>query len=261
MDRGLKTSAQTDAQKVHAMEPGQEGLAPGIGEVVAPAALNREVLATRIGELQSIAKNVALDADLEVKLGQQGGGSYCAYGRPSSVRMSRGDRSITIDPNHLLDPRGDFIVAHEGAHAHTTFDRDLNKAIRTVCDPEKLHAEIGVGALTNYLADSGINSWLFQSYPGFKDSGKGLYDEMLRVENPTMATPEISAVMAQIGFFPRFGQFGSEIMKKWWTGAYSTKVDPAVVQALNQHEAHIERYLSTFAPGQIAELRVRQRIG
>ena len=56
----------------------------------------------RLRELQAIAKNVALDAGLEVKLGEEGGGSFCAYGRPSGVQISRRDRSITIDPNHIL---------------------------------------------------------------------------------------------------------------------------------------------------------------
>ena len=46
---------------------------------------------TRLGELQVIARNVALDAGLEVKLGEEGGGSFCAYGRPSAAQISGRD--------------------------------------------------------------------------------------------------------------------------------------------------------------------------
>lgn len=243
--------------------PTAQGAAGEFSGLPGPQKVDQSVLAQRLEHLQVIAKNVALDAALEVKLGQAGGGSYCAYGRGSSpVAISSKDRSITIDPNHLLDPRGEFIVGHEGMHAHVTFspfNREIMPALKqNGCFPEELHKEIGLGALLNYLEDCGGNSWLMKAYPGLKESAKSLYDDMLRQENPTMSTPEVNAIAAQLGSFPKFAQFGSEVMKKWWTGEYSKNVDPDVAAALKKHDKDVKSYLDGFSEGQTTDLMQRQ---
>ena len=223
--------------------------------------LDQKELESRLSELKAIACNIALDPNLKVQLGQEGEGSFCRMGGPSGISISRSDRSITIDPKHLLDDGNKFIIAHEGMHAHVTFsplDRDLNLTIERIVNPEALYKGVGFAALFNYLEDCGGNSWLFKAYSGFKEQGKELYDRMLNTENPEMHTPETSAVAARLGFNPRFAQFGSEIMKKWWTGSYSKELDPDVKQALVKHEKHAEDFIESFEPGQIAGLSVRQ---
>ena len=244
-------------------DPKAQGAGGEFSGLSGPGKIDQSVLAQRLEHLQVIAKNVALDAALEVKLGTAGGGSYCAYGRGGSpVALSSKDRSITIDPHHLLDPRGEFIVGHEGMHAHVTFspfNPEIIPALKRIgCSPEDLHKEIGLGALLNYLEDCGGNSWLMNAYPGLKESAKSLYDEMLRQENPTMSTPEVNAIAAQLGSFPKFAQFGSEVMKKWWTGEYSRNVDPDVAAALKKHEKDVTRYLQDFSAGQTTDLQQRQ---
>ena len=244
-------------------DPKAQGAGGEFSGLSGPGKIDQSVLAQRLEHLQVIAKNVALDAALEVKLGDAGGGSYCAYGRGGSpAALSSKDRSITIDPHHLLDPRGEFIVGHEGMHAHVTFspfNPEITPALKRIgCSPEDLHKEIGIGALINYLEDCGGNSWLMNAYPGLKESAKSLYDEMLRQENPTMSTPEVNAIAAQLGSFPKFAQFGSEVMKKWWTGEYSRNVDPDVAAALKKHEKDVTRYLQEFSAGQTTDLQQRQ---
>lgn len=244
-------------------DPKAQGAGGEFSGLSGPGKIDQSVLAQRLEHLQVIAKNVALDAALEVKLGDAGGGSYCAYGRGGSpVALSLKNRSITIDPHHLLDPRGEFIVGHEGMHAHVTFspfNPEITPALKRIgCSPEDLHKEIGLGALLNYLEDCGGNSWLMNAYPGLKESAKSLYDEMLRQENPTMSTPEVNAIAAQLGSFPKFAQFGSEVMKKWWTGEYSRNVDPDVAAALKKHEKDVTRYLQDFSAGQTTDLQQRQ---
>ncbi|MEI6518401.1 MAG: hypothetical protein WCN89_06880, partial [bacterium] len=242
-------------------EPGTNTAGEVLDLNVPVAGLDQKELESRLGELKAIACNIALDPNLKVQLGQEGEGSFCRMGGPSGISISRRDRSITIDPKHLLDDGNKFIIAHEGMHAHVTFsplDRDLNLTIERIVNPEALYKGIGFAALFNYLEDCGGNSWLFKAYPGFKDQGKELYDRMLNTENPEMHTPETSAVAARLGFNPRFAQFGSEIMKKWWTGSYSKELDPDVKQALLKHEKHADAFIESFETGQIAALSVRQ---
>ena len=242
-------------------EPGTYTAGEVLDLNVPATGLDQKELESRLSELKAIARNIALDPNLKVQLGQEGEGSFCRMGGPSGISISRSDRSITIDPKHLLDDGNKFIIAHEGMHAHVTFsplDRDLNLTIERIVNPEALYKGVGFAALFNYLEDCGGNSWLFKAYSGFKEQGKELYDRMLNTENPEMHTSETSAVAARLGFNPRFAQFGSEIMKKWWTGSYSKELDPDVKQALLKHEKHAEDFIESFEPGQIAGLSVRQ---
>jgi hypothetical protein len=161
-------------------EPGTNTAGEVLDLNVPVAGLDQKELESRLGELKAIACNIALDPNLKVQLGQEGEGSFCRMGGPSGISISRSDRSITIDPKHLLDDGNKFIIAHEGMHAHVTFsplDRDLNLTIERIVNPEALYKGIGFAALFNYLEDCGGNSWLFKAYPGFKDQGKELYGD------------------------------------------------------------------------------------
>lgn len=227
---------------------GPEGLPdPSASEI------SREALEAKFQELKAIAKNIALDARLDVSLGEPGKGSYCQYGGPSGVRVDRVKRSVLIDPQHLLDEGNKFVIAHEGMHAYVTrsaFDYHVQKALQKGCDPEALYAELGFASLLNFLEDCGGNDWLTTNYPAFEEAEQKLYDRMLHAENPEMHTDETEAVTARLGFYPRFAQFGSEVMKRWHTGAYSTTLNPAVEEALKAQQANADAFIKEFPQGQ-----------
>jgi hypothetical protein len=216
----------------------------------------REQLEQQLSYLKAIPRNIATNANLSVFLGDPSQGSYCQYGGPSSVRIDRVTRSITIDPQHLLEENVKFIVAHEGMHAYVTasaFDYSVNIALKKACDPEALYREVGFASILNYLEDCGGNSWLTKHYPAFAEPAQALYDSMLRDENPQMHSGETKAVMQRLGFFPRFAQFGSEIMKRWHTGSYSTTLDPAVSKALNDQQPNADRFIQSFPDGKLSD--------
>ena len=237
----------------------------GVGEFLDPTreSIGREELEARLAELKAIARSVGGDAGLEVTLGQPGHGSYCQYGGPASVRTDRVNRSIVIDPLHLLEEGNKFIIAHEGMHAYVTrsaFDRSVHTALKDACDVQALYKEVGFASLLNYLEDCGGNTWLTTTYPAFEESEQKLYDPMLKGENPQMHTGETKAVTARLGFYPRFAQFGSEIMKRWHTGKYSTALDPSVGAALIKQEKNNDRFIGAFPTTQLASTAERDAL-
>lgn len=220
---------------------------PGASEI------SREALEAEFQVCRAIAKNIAQDAKLEVSLGKPGTGSVCQYGGPSGLRFNRVKRTIVIDPLHLLDEGNKFIIAHEGMHAYVTrspFDHYVRRALKKCCDPEALYAEIGFASLLNFMEDCGGNDWLTTNYPAFEEGEQKLYNRMLHAENPELHTPESKAVTAILGFYPRFAQFGSELMKRWHTGAYSTTLNPAVEEALSAQQANADAFIAAFPQSQ-----------
>lgn len=237
----------------------------GVGEFLDPTreSIGREELEARLAELKAIARSVGGDAGLEVTLGQPGHGSYCQYGGPASLRTDRVNRSIVIDPLHLLEEGNKFIIAHEGMHAYVTrsaFDRSVHTALKDACDVQALYKEVGFASLLNYLEDCGGNTWLTTTYPAFEESEQKLYDPMLKGENPQMHTGETKAVTARLGFYPRFAQFGSEIMKRWHTGEYSKALDRSVGEALIKQEKNNDRFIGAFPTTQLASTEERDAL-
>ena len=246
MTHGNDIGAQGMRDRAHSI--GQEGVPdPSESEV------SRDALKAALQECKAIAKNIAQDAKLEVSLGEPGTGSYCQYGGPSGLRIDRVKRNIVIDPQHLLDEGNKFVIAHEGMHAYLTrsaFDYHVQKALKKGCDPEALYAEVGFASLLNFLEDCGGNDWLTTHYPVFEEPEQKLYNRMLHAENPEMHTGETQAVTARLGFYPRFAQFGSELMKRWHTDAYSTTLNPAVEDALSAQQANADAFIAAFPQSQ-----------
>jgi hypothetical protein len=138
-------------------------------------------------------------------------------------------------------------------HAYVTrsaFDRAVHIALKGACSPESLYQEIGFASLFNYLEDCGGNNWLTKNYPAFKELEQKLYSGMLCVENPEMHSGETQSVMARLGFFPRFAQFGSEVMKRWFTGSYSSTLDPGVLAALQKNQDEVDAFIASFPTSQ-----------
>jgi len=174
--------------------------------------------------LKIIAQRVGGDFGMEVKLGEPGGGNF----------FNPEDGSITFDPLHIKEnpEQAKFVAGHEGAHrAITPHLKELG------LPPEKireLYSQIGFGYLQNVIEDPTVNTWMGKRFPGLKSYTEKTYDEQFKKENVVLSTPEVQRIAAYLGYWPRFAQYGSEIIREWHQKRFSQKLDPAVEKALQR---------------------------
>jgi hypothetical protein len=174
--------------------------------------------------LKIISQRVGGDFRMEVKLGKPGGGSF----------FNPEDGSITFDPLHIKEnpELAKFVAGHEGSHrAITLHPKELGLS------PEKireLYSQIGFGYLQNVIEDPAVNTWMGERFPGLKLYTEKVYNEQFKEENAVLSTPEVQKVALQLGYWPKFAQYGSEIIRDWHQGRFSQKLDPAVERALQR---------------------------
>jgi hypothetical protein len=174
--------------------------------------------------LKIIAQRVGGDFGMEVKLGEPGGGSF----------FYPEDGSITFDPLHIKEnpELAKFIAGHEGSHrAITPHPKELGLSEEKI---RELYSQIGFGYLQNVIEDSAVNNWMTKRFPGLKEYTQKTYDEQFKEEGAILSTPEVRRIAAQLGYWPRFAQYGSEIIRDWHQKRFSQKLDPAVEKALER---------------------------
>jgi hypothetical protein len=176
------------------------------------------------------------DFRMEVKLGEPGGGSF----------FNPEDCSITFDPLHIKENSelAIFIAGHEGAHrAITLHPKELGLS------PEKireLYSQIGFGYFQNVIEDPAVNTWMGERFPGLKPYTEKNYDQQLKEENAVLSRPDVQRIAEQLGYWPKFAQYGSEVIRDWHQGRFSQKLDPAVERALKRTIADARKSISTI---------------
>ena len=186
--------------------------------------------------LKIISQRVGGDFRMEVKLGKPGGGSF----------FNPEDGSITFDPLQIKEnpEEAKFVAGHEGSHrAITPHPKELGLS------PEKireLYSQIGFGYLQNVLEDPAVNDWMKKRFPGLREYVKKTYDEQLKKENTVLSRPDVQRIAEQLGYWPRFAQYGSEVIRDWHQGRFSQKLDPAVEKALKRTIADARKSISTI---------------
>jgi hypothetical protein len=174
--------------------------------------------------LKIIAQRVGGDFRMEVRLGEPGGGSF----------FNPEDGSITFDPLDIKEnpDLAKFVAGHEGSH------RAINPHPKELgLPPEKireLYSQIGFGYLQNVIEDPAINDWMVKRFPGLEPYTEKFYNEQFKEENAVLSTPEVQKVAFQLGYCPKFAQYGSEIIRDWHQGRFSKNLDPAVEKALQR---------------------------
>jgi len=174
--------------------------------------------------LEIIAQRVGGDFRMEVKLGEPGGGSF----------FNPEDGSITFDPLHIKEnpELAKFVAGHEGSHrAITPHPKELGLSLEKII---KLYSQIGFGYLQNVIEDPAVNTWMGERFPGLKPYIEKTYDQQFKEENAVLSTPEVQKVALQLGYWPKFAQYGSEIIRDWHQGRFSKNLDPAVEKALQR---------------------------
>jgi len=174
--------------------------------------------------LKIIAQRVGGDFKMKVKLGEPGGGSF----------FDPMDGSITFDPLHIKEnpELAKFVAGHEGSHrAITSNSKELGLPPEKI---DELYSQIGFGYLQNVIEDPAVNDWMVKRFPGLKEYVKKIYDEQLKEENVVLSTPEVRKIALQLGYWPKFAQYGSEVIRDWHQKRFSRKLDPAVEKALQR---------------------------
>ncbi len=223
----------------------EEVLPIKVDENVPSGDLSEEELSERVLEAIVTARRVASNLGIDVQLGERGAGSYC------SLRF--GARKIVLDPRHIEESPATavFVPAHEGAHAAISIGpaalgQSTEKAV-------EFGKKIGFHFLHNCQEDGSVNTWTLNKFPGIEAALREVYDPDLLPENPEMATPETSQIIALIGKYPRFAQFGSEILKIWYTGEPSVNLDPEVRLAIDRTRIVFEQAINEIPGSDISD--------
>lgn len=175
--------------------------------------------------LAVLAQLVGGDFKMSVKFGELGKGSFY---NPESA-------SITLDPQILAEGKDwlpEFVAGHEGGHRAIT--RSLEQIGVKQEKALELYKKLGFGYLSNCLEDCADNDWVSSVFPKFKEDADENYQESFNRENTVLSTPEIDQIISQLGYVPKFVNYGSEIIRKWATGKYSKDLDASVAEALRQ---------------------------
>jgi hypothetical protein len=174
--------------------------------------------------IEIIAKRVGGDFGMEVKLGNPGEGSF----------FDLETCSITFDPLHIKEnlEQAKFVAGHEGAHrAITPGPKEMGLSLEKI---RELYSQIGFGYIQNAIEDPAVNDWMRKRFPGLEPYITNVYDEQLKEENVVLSTPEVQRIALRLGYWPRFAQYGSEVIRYWHQERFSEKLDPAVKIALER---------------------------
>ncbi len=187
--------------------------------------------------LEIIAQRVGGDFGMKVKLGEPGEGSFFDLEE---------EHSIIFDP---LDIKGNpeqakFVAGHEGAHrAITLKPREIGLSSKKI---EELYSQIGFSYLQNSIEDPAVNDWLRKRFPGLDPYVEQVYNKQLKKENAVLSTLEVKRIAAQLGYWPRFVQYGSEVIRDWHQKRFSQTLDPAVEKALKRTIKYARESIATI---------------
>ena len=156
-------------------------------------------------ELTHIARTVAGDHGVTVRLGKPGGGSYAELER----------RALTLDPLHLKTrDEAIFVSAHEGAHiADTATWKQLGYSDKALTS---LAVRLGFFALHNVIEDGAINDRFNRDLPKLRPSTLASY-ERVDPAKPLGAIdhPEVKRNIEMLGFVPRYAAGLAAILTDW----------------------------------------------
>src|SRR3989344_9520801 len=174
--------------------------------------------------LEIIAQRVGGDFNMKIKIGKPGGGSF----------FNPEECSITFDPIQVKDNPSfaRFVAGHEGAHRAISPGPDKIGLSKT--DTKELYSQVGFGYLQNVIEDPAVNDWMTGRFPGLSADEDTAYDEQFAQENAALITPEVQQIIQQLGYTPKFAQFGSEIIRDWHQGRFSKTLDTDVKAALDK---------------------------
>lgn len=183
---------------------------------------NIDIPEKELKTLELISQIVGGDFGMSVKIGNPGEGSF----------FDRERNSVTLDPSQIKEnpDMAKFVVGHEGSH------RAISPPLKEIGlnseQIKELYSQVGFGYLQNVIEDPAVNDWMQEKFPGFEPLVKEIYSKRLEEENTVLSTPEVQKIVLKLGYFPKFSQYGSELIRDWHQGGFSKNLDKDVEQAL-----------------------------
>ena len=181
--------------------------------------------------LAVLARIVGGDFGMSAKFGEYGSGSY----------FDPDAGSIVFDPKIIENEQewlAEFVAGHEGGHRAIT--RSLEQIGVKHEKALELYEKLGFGYLLNCIEDCADNDWVSNLFEKFRKSSDRNYQESFSRDNAIMSTPEIDQIIGQLGYVPKFVNYGSEIIRKWATGGYSQQLEEQVDLMLKKTEQGFE---------------------
>lgn len=198
----------------------EQHLKPGAQEVA--------LAKLRLRNIKAMMRIVAGSVNFPIRIGEPGAGSYYAF-----------SEGITLDPLQLIYSKEEarYVAAHECAHfslSRSPRSKFISKKLaKHGINQERITEELGFKSLWNGLEDLAVNNWLGSVFPNLKEDLLITTSRFLSIDNPRVRTPELDAIIEQLGFYPRFGEFISEMIRKWHNGQIHPSCSPEVVKAIN----------------------------
>jgi hypothetical protein len=174
-----------------------------------------------VDELRALARAVALDADLEVQIGDPGSGWFI---QPATGMINADGGDMIRGPAD--DVRG--LVCHEASHAAVT--RYLTLV------PKDVLRTTGMASLLNSLEDCRIEDWLETRYPGTK--------HWIELYNTRMFPEGARGLDDQ----PWMAQFCLGAIYEWWHGTVPDTLHAEAIAALDATRDARERYVAAQPP-------------
>lgn len=174
-----------------------------------------------VDELRALARAVALDADLEVTVGEPGSGWFIHPGT-STIHVDGHD----LAHEHPDDVRG--LVCHEAAHAAVT--RYLHLV------PKSELETTGMASLLNSLEDCRIEDWLARRYPGTAAWIERYNDRLFPVD------------AEGLDLQPWFRQYCIGAIHAWWHGVLPKNLHPEPLAALEATAEARRAYVAAEPP-------------
>ena len=219
----------------------------------------KAILEERLEIVAKVARTMAGIPDMPVNYGAPLGGSYC----------DTQAKTTTFDPVQVLEDLGfaKFVAGHEGAHAAITLSPIELGLSTEVAD--SLYSQIGFGYIQNVHEDGTVNDWQAQTCPALEPEVVRAYDKMFKSPDAVLSTPEVDALAQQMGRYPLFAQYGSEVLRDWHdlrcefgynksladrevlseAGRYSHKIDDKVRKVLEKTTEASRTAIATIPAG------------
>lgn len=199
--------------------------------------------------LELTAKLVSEDFDVRIEENEPGAGSEYDPRR----------RVILLDPVEVwADPRqATWDVAREAARRTLSFN-----PAEFAEDPQELaerSEQLGYRSLRDYVEDAAAGRWLRRRLPGMEEIADEAYDRRWTGGEEPVVGPEARAVRQQLGYVPRFVQYGQQILRLAHRGELADGLEPELVRAFEHSREDAERTVGrTPDPGRLGS-RVDER--
>lgn len=200
-----------------------------------------EVLDAREQILGTIARMLGGDFGMRVSFGEPGSGDRFT-GESPEIPKSEWNQ-IILDPLGLLKEEGwdESTAAHEGGHRAIT--KTLEQVgLKTKRELDGFASRIGWAGIHNTLEEPAVNDWVSSIYPRIAEILDKDHDRMFERDGEIISSPPVEQMISMLGYIPDFVRYGSEVVRYWHKGSYSSDLTERIRDALSATAPSVRQY-------------------